>query len=240
MVEVSGRKVKAFMKPLLSEDHDGATLQNLGRASLQIIHDIKNQLNGLKLYATYLRKRLEKSEQDSELQETVAKLIGGLDRAANDLNVLVHYGRPLSLNKQQGVDIQKLMRGVSTNWPETASGDGECPLVVDSNAAALIGEFDATALTDAFKAISVGAWKTCTRDNPETLKVSLKRDVVKATPVALIEWGPVNFTNGDPFRSFNGSEAIRMSLAAKIIEAHGGSAEHENRLLRVQLPLTDS
>ena len=61
------------MKPLLSEDRDGVTLQNLGRASLQIIHDIKNQLNGLKLYATYLRKRMEKSDEASELQETVAK-----------------------------------------------------------------------------------------------------------------------------------------------------------------------
>src|SRR5258705_6100284 len=116
------------MKPLISEDQDGATLQNLGRASLQIIHDIKNQLNGLNLYATYLRKRLEKTEQPTEVQETVAKLIGGLDRAANDLNVLVQYGRPISLNKQQGVDIQKLMRGVSTNW-ETVTGEATCPLV---------------------------------------------------------------------------------------------------------------
>ena len=63
-----------------------------------------------------------RSSRPSDLQETVAKLIAGLDRAANDLNVLVQYGRPLSLNKHPGVDLQKLMRGVSTNLPETASG----------------------------------------------------------------------------------------------------------------------
>src|ERR1700682_5843790 len=98
------------MKPLIAEEQDGITLQNLGRASLQIIHDIKNQLNGLKLYATFLRKRLETLGQAGEEQETVTKLIAGLDRAAGDLTVLVQYGRPLELQTQPGVDLQKLLR----------------------------------------------------------------------------------------------------------------------------------
>ena len=225
------------MKPLLSEDRDGVTLQNLGRASLQIIHDIKNQLNGLKLYATYLRKRMEQTEEAEELRETVGKLIGGLDRAANDLNVLVQYGRPLSLNKNAGVDLQKIMRGVSTNCQETAVADSICLLALDAEPVALVGEFDATALTDAFKAISLGAWKTNGRDNPEPLTVSLRHETAAGGPIAIIEWGPVNLTNGDPFSSFHGSEAIRMSLAAKIVEAHGGSAEHRDQVLRVCLPL---
>ena len=206
---------------------------------MQIIHDIKNQLNGLKLYATYLRKRMDKSEQAGDLQETVAKLIAGLDRAANDLNVLVQYGRPLLVNKQPGVDIQKLMRGVATNWAETAATDSTCALVVDSEPLPLVGEFDATALTDAFKAISAGASKTFSRDNSGALRVSLRRGAPGTKSTAVIEWEPVYFANGDPFRSFNGGEAIRMSLAAKIIEAHGGSAEHHDQLLRVCLPLTD-
>jgi light-regulated signal transduction histidine kinase (bacteriophytochrome) len=234
----SRQKVKALMKPLLSEDRDGVTLQNLGRASLQIIHDIKNQLNGLKLYATYLRKRMEQTEQAEELQETVAKLIGGLDRAANDLNVLVQYGRPMALSKYPGVDLQKIMRGVAVNCLKPASGDSTCRLEVDAEPDALIGDFDATALTDAFKAISIGVWKTTGRDNPEPMKVTLKREVVAGAPTGTLEWGPVNFTNGDPFSSFNGSEAIRMSLAAKIVEAHSGSAEYRDQMLRVRLPLT--
>jgi hypothetical protein len=46
------------MKPLLSGMQDIDKLQDLGRASIQIVHDLKNQLNGLKLYATFLRKLL--------------------------------------------------------------------------------------------------------------------------------------------------------------------------------------
>jgi hypothetical protein len=101
----------------------------------------------------------------------------------------------------------------------------------------LIGEFDVTAITEALKAISVGALKTSAPGNMEALRVSFKREDHEARPTAVIEWQPVYFRNGDPFRSFNGSDAIRMSLAAKIIEAHDGLAEHQNSLLRVRLPL---
>lgn len=226
------------MKPLLTEDRDGVTLQNLGRASLQIIHDIKNQLNGLKLYATYLRKRLEQTAQAAELQETVAKLIAGLDRSANDLNVLVQYGRPLALNKYPGVDLQKLMRRVSTNHQEATGSDADSLLDVVAEPELLLGEFDATALADAFKAISDGAAKTLNRENHPPLKVSISCEAAEGRTEAVIVWAPVDFSNGDPFNSFNGSEAIRMSLAAKIVEAHGGSAQYHDRVVRVRLPLT--
>jgi len=226
-----------FMKPLLAEEQDGITLQDLGRASLQIIHDIKNQLNGLKLYATFLRKRMEKIEQAAEEQETVTKLIAGLDRAASDLTVLVQYGRPLELQKQQGIDLQKLLRSVAGALP--AGGDSADALVIDSDPLPLVGEFDPTALSDALKAIARGALKTQSRANSTPIHVRLRQETVGEKATAIIEWQPVNFTTDDPFRSFNGSEAIRMSLAAKIMEAHGGSAEYQRDVLRISLPLAE-
>jgi hypothetical protein len=41
----------------------------------------------------------------------------------------------------------------------------------------------------------------------------------------------------DPFRSFAGSDEIKLALAAKIIEAHGGSAKFEDRKFVVVIPL---
>lgn len=223
------------MKPLLADEQDGITLQDLGRASLQIVHDIKNQLNGLKLYATFLRKRMEKIEQTAEEQETVTKLIAGLDRATGDLTVLMQYGGPIQLQRQPGVDLQKLLRSVAGGL--SAGGESVEALVIDSDPAPLAGEFDPTALTDALKAIARGALRTQSRDSATPIQVRLSRAETQAT--AIIECQPVNFSNDDPFRSFNGSEAIRMSLAAKIIEAHGGFAEYQGDVLRISLPLTE-
>jgi hypothetical protein len=79
---------------------DVTTLEDLGRATLQIVHDLKNQLNGLKLYATYLRKQLERDDRTAEERETLAKLIAGLDRAAKDTTALVRYAQPIELRRQ--------------------------------------------------------------------------------------------------------------------------------------------
>jgi hypothetical protein len=57
---------------------DPKALEDLGRATLRIVHDLKNQLNGLKLYATYLRKRLDRDENATTERETVEKLVAGL------------------------------------------------------------------------------------------------------------------------------------------------------------------
>nr|MDQ3745701.1 hypothetical protein [Acidobacteriota bacterium] len=129
------------MKPLLSETQDTGALQELGLASVQIVHDLKNQLNGLKLYATFLRKRMEKADRPQDEQETVAKLIAGLERAASDMTTLVRMGRPMDLRRQPQTDLVKILKGV-----EETEG---VPVVAE--AAELAGDFDAAAVTEAFK-----------------------------------------------------------------------------------------
>ena len=227
------------MKPLMSESQDQESLQALGRASVQIVHDLKNQLNGLKLYATFLRKRLEKSSRPDDEMETINKLIAGLDRAAGDLSTLVQYGRPIELRKQAGVDIQKIMRTVAGAFSQPTHGTGPLngAIIIDAEPLPLAGEFDPTILADALKSISVGAMKMLCGDQNRTLRVSLRREK-SDKHTAIIEWHELNNLDHDPFRSFAGSDEIRMSFAAKIIEAHGGSAEQRKETLSVRLPLT--
>ena len=221
------------MKPLLSESEDNEALRALGRASVQIVHDLKNQLNGLKLYATFLRKRMEKSERPQDEQETVAKLIAGLDRAASDMTALVRYGRPLELHRQPRVDLVRVLSNISTS-------EG---VQLESEADTLEGEFDAASMAEAFKAITNGALQM---RHPEesggALSIHLRRDeAALAPPAALVEWRNVKTDiDHDPFHSFAGGNALRMSLAAKIIEAHGGEAGQQTSMLRVRLPLKSS
>jgi hypothetical protein len=227
------------MKPLLSKTSDSESLQTLGRASLQIVHDLKNQLNGLKLYATFLRRRIEKTERPVDEQETVNKLIAGLDRAATDLSTLVQYGRPIELKKQPGIDIQKMMRsvvaGITNGGGSTTSLDGS---IAVEEGASFVGEFDPSVLTEALKSISLGAMRFRQEKLEEgKMDISLRRDTSEAEPTAIIEWRGVSELDHDPFRSFAGSDEVRMSLAAKVIEAHGGSAEYQQGMLRARLPL---
>jgi light-regulated signal transduction histidine kinase (bacteriophytochrome) len=230
------------MKPLLSESEDNNSLQALGRASVQIVHDLKNQINGLKLYATFLRKRLEKGDRPTDELETINKLIVGIDRTAEDLSLLSEYGRPLALKKQGAVDLQQMVRGVVANLNGNASThavDGASIVVDDANAP-LLGEVDAVLLAEALKSISIGAMKLFKRRKKEgALKVQLRSDKIGSHRDGIIEWQLLDSVDHDPFRSFAGTDEIRMSLAAKVIEAHGGSAERFNGTLRVRLPLID-
>lgn len=229
------------MKPYLSEVQPDISLQNLGRASAQIVHDLKNQLNGLKLYATFLRKRLEKSDRPSDELETVNKLLIGLDRTAADLTMIAQFGQPVELKKQPGVDLQKLMRTVAAGLNEgpRTSGSLTGPVVVETNSLPLIGDFDSVVLSDALKAISLSAMKLLgTKDREQSLQVVVSPQATGSSSAGIIEWQGFHELDHDPFHSFKGSDEIRLSLAARAIEAHGGSAEKVNGALRVSLPLT--
>jgi hypothetical protein len=228
------------MKPLLSESQDNQSLEALGRASIQIVHDLKNQLNGLKLYATFLRKRMEKSDRPNDEMETVVKLITGLDRTAADLSMIVKFGQPIELRKRPHVDLQKIMRGVATGLNESPRGTGALggSIVVNSETDPLLGEFDAELIAEALKSISLGAMALARQPAEGSFEVSLKYESLESRKVGIIEWGNIPTLDHDPFHSFAGSDEIRMSFAAKIIEAHGGSADRQNGSLRVRLPLT--
>lgn len=214
------------MKPLKTELQDAETLQELGSASVQVVHDLKNQLNGLKLYATFLRKRMEKAERPADELETIAKLIAGLERGANDMTLLVRYGRPLELRRQPGTDLARLLR-------ESAAGAR-----VETDGDAFEGEFDPALLAEALKNITNGGRASAQGGEDEGgAEVRLSREESAAS--AIVEWRgtPLAETDGDPFRSFTGGAGLRLALAARIIREHGGEVSNEGGVIRARLPL---
>src|SRR5262249_39833759 len=170
----------AQMKTAMSRPEDNERLQDLGRASMQIVHDLKNQLNGLKLYATFLRRRIEKNERPGDEQETIGKLINGLDRAAEDLSTIVRYGQPIELKKQTGVEVDKVLRAVCASLKEGGSS-----ITWKDGSDGIHGNLDLFKLTDAFKWLCNGALKL--RPNDEgaaevTISAGTESDQ------AVIEW----------------------------------------------------
>ena len=219
------------MKTAMSRPDETERLQDLGRASMQIVHDLKNQLNGLKLYATFLRRRIEKNERPGDEQETIGKLINGLDRAADDLSTIVKYGQPVDLKKQPGVELDKVLRGVCASVNESGSR-----IVMDSNSESIQGNLDLFKLTDAFKWLCAGAMKH--KPNQDEGGEIFVRTKASDGAEAVIEWSGLRELDHDPFRSFAGSDEIKLALAAKIIEAHGGSAKFTDKKFVVVLPLS--
>ena len=222
------------MKTAMSRPDETERLQDLGRASMQIVHDLKNQLNGLKLYATFLRRRIEKSERPGDEQETVLKLISGLDRAAEDLSTLVRYGQPVELKKQPGFEVDKVLRSVCSSVDETNS-----KIVWNSDSSdGIQGSFDHFKLTDAFKWLCMGALKHRQTGDDGAGEISVTTKLAEGdSGRAVIEWAGLRQLDRDPFRSFAGSDEVKLALASKIIEAHGGSAKFIDKKFMVELPL---
>jgi light-regulated signal transduction histidine kinase (bacteriophytochrome) len=233
------------MKPFLSESKDNDALSALGRASVQIVHDLKNQLNGLKLYATFLRKRMEKSERPEDELATINKLIAGLDRTARDVSMIVEYGRPLELKKHARTNLEKIMHEVAAGLNAenlsdrpAVTGGLDVSIVVTAESTPLEGEFDPALIAEALKYVSLSAMKILSGNGkPASLEIHLKCEAVAAGRAGLIEWKVLDSADHDPFHSFAGSNEIRLSLAARIIEAHGGSAKREQGALCIRLPL---
>jgi light-regulated signal transduction histidine kinase (bacteriophytochrome) len=198
---------------------------------MQIVHDLKNQLNGLKLYATFLRRRIEKSERPGDEQETVSKLINGLDRAAEDLSTIVRYGQPVELKKQPGFEVDKVLSSICSSVDETNS-----KIVWKSDSEPVQGSFDHFKLTDAFKWLCLGALKHRETDDDGAGEITVTTKLSDSR--ATIEWTGLRQLDHDPFRSFAGSDEVKLALAAKIIEAHGGSAKYTDKKFVVELPLS--
>lgn len=211
------------------ENRDLQTLQDLGLASIQVVHDLKNQLNGLKLYATFLRKRMEKSDRPADELEAIAMLIGGLERTASELKNLVRYGQPIELKTRIAVPLYKVINSVFRD----DNAIRKVELEYDDNS--LVGEFDVSALTEALKSITDCALNM--RTNGDPLKIQFSRVALSASPCVLIEWSKVKASDDDVFRSLIGGDGVRMALAARIVEAHQGKAEQRADRLCVSLPI---
>jgi light-regulated signal transduction histidine kinase (bacteriophytochrome) len=223
------------MTPATAKAPDSASLERLGGATFQIVHDLKNQLNGLKLYATFLRKRLAREDQPEDERQTLAKLIVGLDRAAKDLTALVRFARPLELRKQAGIDVKRIAAKVIAEAAERETG-GLPKVIIASEFAndSFIGEFDPAVLTEAIQAITDDVRATISAKDPQPLSMIMRRN---ESSQAVLEW------RGGHFRTRHQSLAegatIHAQLATKMIQAHGGDVVFGKDVIRVSLPLSN-
>ena len=226
------------MRPALAKTTEANALEELGRATLQIVHDLKNQLNGLKLYATFLRKRLDLEERSPEERETLQKLIAGLDRAARDMTGLVRYSQPMALRCQPRTDLRTVISGAIR---DVAARQGtDFSLACDIESEPLYGEFDMAALSEALKALTDEAVNSVSARNEGEVSLHAHREGKAESSEAMIEWRGVKLSiRNHPFRSSDSHGTVHMAQAARIIEAHGGRFQCDANTIRAWLPLSE-
>ena len=225
-----------MMTPALAKTTDNNALEDLGRATLQIVHDLKNQLNGLKLYATFLRKRLEREERSPEERDTLVKLIAGLDRAAKDLTALVRYSQPVELHRQPNINLTDL---ISVVMRETTTRLGiETPLAGEIASGPLYGDFDSSCLSEALQALTEEAVNSVPLREAGNVSLHARREADDKSSQAIIEWKGIKLNDrNQSFRSATSYGTVHTAQAARIIEAHGGRVEREPNAIRAWLPL---
>src|SRR5258708_27024230 len=225
------------MKPARAETTENNALEDLGRATLQIVHDLKNQLNGLKLYATFLRKRLGRDERSSEERETVMKLIAGLDRAGRDMTALIRYSQPVELHRQPHIDLRDLVSRVIRDV--TARPGAETALVCEIESTDLYGEFDPTFLAEALLALTEEAINSVPQRSAGAVSLHARREDQDKSSQAVIEWrGITNATRNQSFLSAPSCGTVYTAQAARIIEAHEGRGGREANTMRAWLPMS--
>src|SRR5215467_5675375 len=86
-------------KSAMIKDSEEAILIQTGRMAARLMHDFKNQLGGLKLYAAYLQKRFADNAEGVEIAEKIAH---GLNEMAEQAVILNKLCRPLELRMGPG------------------------------------------------------------------------------------------------------------------------------------------
>jgi signal transduction histidine kinase len=227
-----------MMKPALARNAEQNPLEELGRATLQIVHDLKNQLNGLKLYATFLRKRVERDDRAPEERETLIKLIAGIDRAARDMTALVRYGQPLELHRRPDVDLKNLTSAAVREVTQRAGTTVSVACEIEDGL--LYGEFDPAALSEAMQALTEEAVQSLPARDLGQISLSVRREDHTGSAQAVIEWRGVKLAGRNHSISASSSYGtVHTAQAARIIEAHGGRFECDANTIRAWLPLSE-
>lgn len=78
-------------------NNEQAMLAEVGRATARLIHDFKNQLGGLKLYAAYLKKRFAANPDVAEGLEIADKIVQTINEMSDNATLIGKLARPVEL-----------------------------------------------------------------------------------------------------------------------------------------------
>jgi signal transduction histidine kinase len=227
------------------KDSEEAILIETGRMAARLIHDFKNQLGGLKLYAAYLQKRFAGNPEGMEVAEKIAQ---GLNEMAEQAAILNKLCRPLDLRIAPGDPAPLIEQVVSRIEPKTSvKGAKRVKITSDIEADAPNVSFDPRLIGEAFEAIIMRAVDASPQDGE--IRISLRRQdealriEIRDNGAPLDDERRLNFF--DPLAGDRlNRTALGLAMARKIIERHGGQVSARadtiaGTTVEVTLPIAD-
>jgi signal transduction histidine kinase len=202
------------------KDNEEAILIETGRMAARLIHDFKNQLGGLKLYAAYLQKRFADNAEGLEIAQKIAQ---GLNEMAEQTAILNQLARPLELRMEPGDPALIIEQVVSRLQSRASAKRAKIALDLDPGAPRI--SFDSRQIGAALESI-ISRAVDATPENDE-VEISLRRQdealqvEIKDNGATLDDNQRLNFFDplaGDRLNKV----ALGLAMARRIIEKHGG------------------
>jgi two-component system, sporulation sensor kinase E len=200
------------------KDNEEAMLVEVGRMAARLIHDLKNQLGGLKLYAAYLQKRFA---DDAEGVEIAGKIAQGLNEMAEQAAILSKLSRPLELRMEGGDPAPVIEQIVNSLRPRASAKR----VMIASNLEPARISFDSRQLGAALEAVLSRAVDAAP-EGGEVVVALTRRDEelrieIKDNGAALDDDKRLKFF--DPLAGDRiNRTALGLAMARRIIERHGG------------------
>lgn len=219
-------------------------LAQLGRLTARLIHDFKNQMGGLKLYASYLKKRLAAADlgpAGKESAEIADKIIENLNVMAENATLVSRLAKPVQVQREAGNLVAAIEEALNDQRPRAATRQVS---LVSRLAEVAESEFDTQQLRTVLNALLARAIDVSPAHSE--VVVVLQQDAAKCVLTVADQGAPLTDLQRQMLFDFVTNErlnktALELGHAKQVIEGHGGRlvaelAETGGTAVRVTLP----
>lgn len=219
---------------------DEVMLLEIGRLSARLIHDFKNQLGGMKLYAAYLKKHFAGNAEAVEIADKISETINEM---AHQAALVSKLAQPVAL-ACAAHDLGPLVEQAAREATERVR-DGQARLALNLAPRLPLMRLDPQQLQSALAALLTRALQVAQKDGLVNVDLKQQGSLVRLQcaddGVTLTEHQLAEFFAPIAAERIN-SAALNLAQARRIIEAHGGrvtarAADAGGTVVEVEFPV---